>query len=113
MLRSAGQRGVRSDAFFSAHMPRGAARIKDLKDQGYEITSEREGKFCRYRLESVGVGGGFSREGIDSLTTVNSGVAAAGQHSPAGPAAPPEFRQVPPARSVPSMFDADADWSAA
>jgi hypothetical protein len=50
MLRNAGERGVRSDEFIRSYMPRAAARVQDLKDEGVEITSEREGKFCRYRL---------------------------------------------------------------
>jgi helix-turn-helix protein len=57
MLKAAGSRGVRSDTFYEAYLPRAAARIRDLKDQGYEIASEREGKFCRYTLVRIGSGG--------------------------------------------------------
>lgn len=59
MLRAAGSEGVRSDEFIKSYMPRAAARVQELKDSGYEISSEREGKFCRYVLtEGVGVSAG-------------------------------------------------------
>ena len=47
--------GIRSDSFFKNFMPRAAARIQELKDEGFDITSEREGKFVLYRL-IVGIG---------------------------------------------------------
>ena len=62
MLRSAGERGVRSDAFIAAYMPRAAARIQELRDGGVEISSEREGKYVRYRIVGVGAGSGDERK---------------------------------------------------
>lgn len=50
MLKAAGTRGVRSDTFLEARIPRVAARVLELKAEGLEITSERERQFCRYRL---------------------------------------------------------------
>lgn len=59
MLRSAGKAGVRSDVFLGARIPRAAARVLELRQEGYEITAERERQFCRYKLrESAGVGAG-------------------------------------------------------
>ena len=59
-LELAGPKGVRSDAFIKDFMPRAAARVQELKDEGYDITSEREGKFCRWTLNV-----GSSTEGRD------------------------------------------------
>lgn len=59
MLRDAGMEGVRSDTFVAAYMPRAAARIKELRDAGYNISSTHERQFVRYVLEeSAGVGAG-------------------------------------------------------
>lgn len=41
MLRNAGERGVRSDAFYREFLGRGVA---------HEISSEKEGKYTRYKL---------------------------------------------------------------
>ena len=54
-LDQAGEAGVRSDTFLELHIPRAAARILELKAEGHEITSTREGQFVRYR-KSVGKG---------------------------------------------------------
>lgn len=113
-LRTAGKRGVRSDQFFSAHMPRGAARIKDLRDEGYEITSEREGKYVRYFL-NVGISadggclGGSSSTAPDHRLppdAAHAGGTASSTDSGVEPATPLP-RSAPPERSVPNMFDAD------
>lgn len=56
MLKRAGTNGVSSKEFIASYMPRAAARIQELKDSGVEISSEREGKFCRYTLVRVGAG---------------------------------------------------------
>jgi hypothetical protein len=43
--------------FFHLGMPRAAARVAELRSEGHSITSESEGKFCRYTLlDGVGVG---------------------------------------------------------
>jgi hypothetical protein len=49
MLRVAGKRGVTSNEFLQAHLPRFSARILELRKRGYRIESER-GKVWRYRL---------------------------------------------------------------
>ena len=54
MLEEAGPRGIRSDECIKDYMPRAAARVQELKDQGYPISSEREGKYVRWTL-NVGV----------------------------------------------------------
>jgi len=53
-LEAAGSKGVRSDAFIADFMPRAAARVQELKDEGYDISSEREGRWVRWTL-NVGV----------------------------------------------------------
>jgi hypothetical protein len=58
MLRAAGSEGVRSDAFLAVYMPRAAARIKELRDSGYEISSGHEKQFVRYTLTGVPSRGG-------------------------------------------------------
>ncbi len=95
MLRSAGSRGVRSDAFYAAGIGRGVARIKDLRDGGYAISGEREGKYTRYRL-LVGVGAGCPRQhgaGGSQTASPDSGESTgpstehAGEPPPPGPSA--------------------------
>lgn len=58
ILKAAGRHGVRSDIFIADHLPRAAARVGELKDEGYNITSEREGKWTRYTLVGLGAEGG-------------------------------------------------------
>lgn len=62
MLKDAGPKGVRSDEFFREYMPRAAARIMELKAEGVEIETEREGKFVRYTLAGVDGRGPESRD---------------------------------------------------
>lgn len=92
MLKRAGSEGVRSDAFFEAHLPRAAARILELKDEGYEISSEREGKFVRYALVERSAG------------CLRASTAGESQTASVPLSEKPE-------RSVPSMFDPDVEWS--
>jgi hypothetical protein len=106
MLKNAGAAGVRSDRFLAedVRIPRVAARIKDLRDQGYAIEAEREDKFVRYYL-SVGVGGA-APEALAAAP--HSGEDSTGGLGPAS-----ESSGEPPAlfeRRVPSMFDADVSW---
>lgn len=54
MLKKAGAEGVRSDTFYAAYLPRPGARIFELRQEGYEITAERERQFVRYKLVGVG-----------------------------------------------------------
>ena len=50
-LQKAGDKGVHSFYFHSTYNPRAAARVIDLKNEGYVIESVREGKGCRYILK--------------------------------------------------------------
>ena len=102
MLRSAGKRGVRSDEFFRVGLPRGVARIWDLRQRGYEIEDEPEGKYKRFRL--VGVGAGQEPQPA-SLASADSGERSTGGRGRAEVASGA-------ARSVPGFFDVDADWNA-
>jgi len=43
MLEEAGERGVEGNEFYRACLPRFAARIKELRDQGYDISTRRIG----------------------------------------------------------------------
>jgi winged helix domain-containing protein len=57
-LRERGEKGVHSFELFEAKMPRGAAVIKVLRDEGYDIESRREPYFgksqgVRYVLRSA------------------------------------------------------------
>jgi len=126
MLRTAGEKGVRSDEFYKAYMPRAGARIHELRSEGHEITSEQERQFVRYRL--VGMGGGAPVASPASLDCCGefSGVASShsgerctgDQDQAEGPSSAPvsgrpvEVVSGVPARSVPSFFDYDADWAA-
>jgi hypothetical protein len=94
MLRAAGTKGVSSKAFIANYMPRAAARIQELKDSGVEISSEREGKYVRYRV----VGSGSGNRWADGVATCPRAASAASSDRP-----------------VPSMFDADdcLDWNQA
>lgn len=71
MLRDAGEKGIRSDEFFKAFMPRAAARIQELRDSGVEISSEREGKYVRYRLLGVGRESDAARD-VDAVVPLGS-----------------------------------------
>lgn len=143
MLRAAGSFGVRSDTYLAEYIPRAAARIKELREEGYEITSEREKQFTRYVLvgssaEPVGLAGGSSPTaqppGVADhgrhLRTAGSSAASSEDAHPCHPAPGGESddRAQGPARQVgieaavhlrreaaprPSMFDYDADWEAA
>lgn len=100
-LKAAGPKGVRSDTFIKNFMPRAAARVQELKDEGHDISSEREGKYVRWTL-NVGVGaddaqggGGFDHPHGLSVST-DSGVAA----SPLLPV-PVEAR----ARTIPNAYN--------
>lgn len=89
MLRAAGSSGLSSDVFLAAHLPRAAARICELKALGYSISSEREGKFVRYRL-NVGV------ESVSTeRATLDSGAAASS--SLLAPASEARARTIPSA----------------
>lgn len=108
MLEAAGPRGVRSDEFYRRFNGRGVARIYDLRKEGYAIEDEREGKYKRYKL----VGSRADDPGARGAT----GASAAPHAAHVCPASSEE--SILPAeaaleRSVPSMFDADADWGEA
>ena len=54
MLEEAGERGVSSNAFYAAHLPRFSARLHELRNAGHMITTEpvEHGHFL-YRLVKV------------------------------------------------------------
>jgi hypothetical protein len=54
MLERAGERGVTTADFLQAYMPRFSARIKELRDAGHRIDTERVGpSSSRYTLHRV------------------------------------------------------------
>lgn len=60
MLTAAGSWGLRSDVFLGHRIPRAAARINELRQDGYEISSEHEKQFVRYiLLGDAGSGAGL------------------------------------------------------
>lgn len=97
-LKAAGGIGIRSDVFIRDFMPRAAARIQELKDEGWDISSERDGKFVVWRLENVGSSTEgrdqaepLARQPVDAALGVASGVEHLGASSPppGAPGAPP------------------------
>lgn len=118
MLEEAGPSGVRSDTFIANYMPRAAARVQELKGQGFPISSEREGKYVRWTL-NVGVGAeglvSSSREarglGDTSPLSTDSGVECSASHIPPRPgasSAPPEL-----IHHIPSAYEVWVDDEAA
>jgi len=54
MLEDAGSEGVTGNQFYAACLPRFAARIKELRDRGYEISTERlDNNHFVYKLSAV------------------------------------------------------------
>lgn len=47
-LQERGSRGVHSFEFYEMYIPRFAARIKELRNEGHNIESINEKKGCRY-----------------------------------------------------------------
>lgn len=103
MLTEAGPRGVRSDTFIANFMPRAAARVQELKEDGHEISSEREGKYCRWTLTNVGVDAGCLSHaaGETQSASIHSGVECL-DSSPSGGAPPESLFDLP---AAPSAFD--------
>jgi hypothetical protein len=109
MLEDAGPKGVLSREFSAAYLPRAGARIHELRSEGYDITSEPERQFVRYRLAGVGVDKtSEDAAGLDSAELPVS-PAPIGTHSSDSSGGQAES---PSSAPVPSMFDADADWAA-
>lgn len=121
MLRAAGRFGVRSDTYLAEFIPRAAARICELREDGWEITSEREHQFVRYTLQE--------QRGVADVRPVREGEAnppgasawagnrlestkGTGQAEELGDKTE-VLAAAPEERSVPSMFDPDADWNEA
>lgn len=117
MLKDAGSEGVRSDAFVAAYMPRAAARIKELRDSGYKISSEHEKQFVRYRLESAGNGAGDTplegaqqRSDLCAPGAVSNASKLTGVPSQGGASESPPFRtherageKAPPSQASPAL----------
>lgn len=103
MLRDAGSYGVRSDLFLSVGIPRAAARVKELREEGLQITSEREEQFVRYIL-TAGVRTGVpSPQGSDGFADPLCASADSGD-APLGGLAPPASSGGPPV-----LFEIEAE----
>jgi hypothetical protein len=104
-LRDAGEAGVRSDVFLGLSIPRAAARVCELREQGYEIASERERQFVRYRLQArrgVGDVGAHTRYEDNPIT---AGIA----RRPGRSEEPGDKTEVPaaaPEDAQPTLFEA-------
>lgn len=61
-LRDAGEAGLRSDIFLKLSIPRAAARVKELREEGHQISSVREQQFTRYTLVGSSPGASASPE---------------------------------------------------
>lgn len=133
-LEEAGDNGILSKTFIASYMPRAAARIQELKDEGVQISSEREGKYTRYRLVGCSAGtqkpqgpGGLSERRSHSSVASSESVASGAKGSRERLATLPVESlegvrpvegqpsvKAPDATSArPSLLDWDADWSAA
>lgn len=124
MLRDAGKRGVRSDEFIRNYLPRGCARVYDLRKEGHKIRAERQGKYTRFWL--VGVGGESGAAHVDAsalghssdpggqpATPEHSGPQAAGRALPGAspssqPAPEPLFQDAESNRPLSAFTDAGA-----
>lgn len=53
LLQSAGEEGISSLWFIQNYLPRAAARIRELREEGWDIRSERITglQYCRYTLQ--------------------------------------------------------------
>lgn len=106
MLKAHGSDGVGSDLFIKNFMPRAAARVQELKEQGYAISSEREGKYVRWTLNVGSSTEGSTRPRTEGLVESGSpygktfGVASGVAASPLLPV-PVEAH----ARTIPSAYD--------
>lgn len=101
MLRTYGKYGVRSDRFLEVGIPRAAARILELRNEGHEISGERDKQFVRYYLaNSAGFGTGVppprGTEGV-GCSSRSRASADPGGDSPGGalPSAPGEPARQP------------------
>jgi len=102
MLENAGETGVTGNEFYAACLPRFAARIKELRDAGYRIVTERiDANHFSYKLLSdrtVGKGDRVDAQGVEhecgSLAGLerpaqSSNVRVVSPHSLGGPATTP------------------------
>lgn len=102
MLEDAGDQGVTGNQFYAACLPRFAARIKELRDAGYRIVTERiDANHFSYKLLSdrtVGKGDRVDAQGAEhecgSLAGLerpaqSSNVRVVSPHSLGGPATTP------------------------
>jgi hypothetical protein len=72
ILKDAGPKGVSSKTFIESYLPRAAARVRELKDEGYEIRSEREerSQFVRYYLVSESAQAGLCECGCGQKPSI-------------------------------------------
>lgn len=113
MLTAAGSWGLRSDVFLTHRIPRAAARINELRQDGYEISSEHEKQFVRYVLlgepprADAGSGAGALPQQAGSRTRAS----VASGESPPSPAEgepPASLFELPPLRSPSAFRDSEA-----
>lgn len=113
MLKAAGGWGLRSDVFLQHRIPRAAARVGELRQDGYEITSEHERQFVRYVLVSEPpradaghrAGGRGERLGPSGIGSGRTGAANA-TPSPVSGESPQPSRQAP--GEPPALFELPA-----
>lgn len=92
VLSDSGAGGVRSDQFLAMGIPRAAARVLELRNEGYEISSTREKQFTRYTLVGLDAGGGALRkDALRSAPEVETSVES-DDSVPAAPSEPNESR---------------------
>jgi hypothetical protein len=97
-LKAAGGLGVRSDVYIRDFMPRAAARVQELREEGWDISSEPDGKYVVWTL-NVGVDAGCSRQqaGESQTASIHSGVADSAS-------------SLAPAEAPPANFYANEVW---
>ena len=132
MLKAAGSFGVRSDTYLQDYIPRAAARIKELREEGWDIQSEREHQYVRYTLvgssagmkcDPVGIPGDPTPDGVAPVDKIGrfrdqgalrpASVASSEAELTASQLTPGASGEPGTPRSIPSFFDSDADWEAA
>jgi hypothetical protein len=109
MLKAAGPKGIRSDAFFAAHLPRAAARINELKNEGIQINTRHEHPFVVYVYAgSVGIGAGDADTSVAPCPDSGSSPEASHTSSPCVSGEARLFPDDPPKGPLNAFTDAEA-----